>query len=308
MKKLIFISLPLLMSSFCCLVFADDHRERERKETRGEERGRTELKEREKKHQQEIRNSQQRMHTESRKIHEAIQEGELSHEDGRQKLEKLHRQQDERMREFQWSRVEEEIEGSVVTGRMSREQANAEYERIKETLKQKEEITAELHRELKESINELEWAVREGKLSNEEAHREGESLRRNLQKEIHLAHREMDLEQEERKLDQAVEAGRMSEEEAVRIMKRAHREIEEVERSLHRHHEEEGEHFRDRGRDRRLWEDEEELWEQVAQGLKAAVRLGKMSEREARETWEEWRHHEQGEEDHEHEHEMHGEE
>ena len=34
--------------------------------------------------------------------------------------------------------------------------------------------------------------------------------------------------------------------------------------------------------DRRLWEGEDELWEQVARGLKAAVRLGKMSEREAR--------------------------
>ena len=37
------------------------------------------------------------------------------------------------------------------------------------------------------------------------------------------------------------------------------------------------------------WEDEEELWEMVSVGMKAAVRLGKMSEGEAREIWEEWR-------------------
>ena len=133
-------------------------------------------------------------------------------------------------------------------------------------------------------------------------------MRRNLQKEIHLAHREIDLEQQERKLDQAVEQGRMSEEEAVRIMARAHREIEEVERSLHRPIEEDGEYSREQERDSQLWEDEEELWEQVARGLKAAVRLRKMSEREARNTWEEWRHHGEGEEDHEHEHEKHEEE
>jgi len=116
------------------------------------------------------------------------------------------------------------------------------------------------------------------------------------------------LGQQERKLDQAVEQGRMSEEEAVRIMARAHREIEEVERSHHRPIEEDGEYSREQERDSQLWENEEELWEQVARGLKAAVRLGKMSEREARNTWEEWRHHGEGEEDHEHEHEKHEEE
>ena len=42
---------------------------------------------------------------------------------------------------------------------------------------------------------------------------------------------------------------------------------------MRRHHEE-----REHRGERRYWEDEEELWEQVAQGLKAAVRLGRMSE------------------------------
>ena len=308
MKKLIFLSFPFFISSLSYLVFADDHRERERKETSGEERGRAELKEKEKRLQEEIGNSQVRMHNESRKIEGMVREGELSQEDGRKKLEKLHRQQHERMKEVQWGRVKEEIEGAVRSGRMSREQANAEYERMEESLMQKEKVAAELHRELREGIKKLEVAVREGELIREEAQREGEALRRNLQKEIHLAHREIDLEQQERKLDQAVEQGRMSEEEAVRIMARAHREIEEVERSLHRPIEEDGEYSREQERDRQLWEDEEELWEQVARGLKAAVRLGKMSEREARNTWEEWRHHGEGEEDHEHEHEKHEEE
>ena len=51
---------------------------------------------------------------------------------------------------------------------------------------------------------------------------------------------------------------------------------------MRRHHEE-----REHRGERRYWEDEEELWEQVAQGLKAAFALDRMSEGEARETWEE---------------------
>jgi hypothetical protein len=69
-----------------------------------------------------------------------------------------------------------------------------------------------------------------------------------------------------------------------------------LEREMRSHHEE-----REHRGERRYWEDEEELWEQVAQGLKAAVRLGRMSEGEAREIWEEWRN-DEGEEDHEHDH------
>jgi hypothetical protein len=68
------------------------------------------------------------------------------------------------------------------------------------------------------------------------------------------------------------------------------------EREMRSHHEE-----REHREERRYWEDEEELWEQVAQGLKAAVRLGRMSEGEARETWEEWREEDKHNENHEHE-------
>ncbi|MEE3061905.1 MAG: hypothetical protein VX371_09820, partial [Verrucomicrobiota bacterium] len=62
------------------------------------------------------------------------------------------------------------------------------------------------------------------------------------------------------------------------------RRMHDRDREVRRHHEE-----REHRGERRYWEDEEELWERVAQGLKAAVRLGRMSEGEAREIWEEWR-------------------
>ena len=53
--------------------------------------------------------------------------------------------------------MEEEIEGAVRSGRMTRKQADAEYERIKKTQKQKEEVARELHREIEEGMRELAY-------------------------------------------------------------------------------------------------------------------------------------------------------
>ena len=54
-------------------------------------------------------------------------------------------------------------------------------------------------------MKELHSAVREGDLSEDEARREEQEMRRNLQREIHLAHREIDLETNRKKINQAVE-------------------------------------------------------------------------------------------------------
>lgn len=250
------------------------------------------------------------MHRESREIHEAVEAGKISHEEGRQKLEVLQRRHHEHEKEVHWKRVKEEIEGAVRSGRMTRKQADAEYERIKKTQKQKEEVARELHREIEEEMRGLRIAVREGEISEEDARREGDEMRRNLEREIHAALRRIDFEGQERRIQQSIEEGRISEEDGERRLVEMHRRMESEERKMHdrerevhRHHQE-GEH---RG-ERRYWEDEEELWERVAQGLKAAVRLGRMSEGEAREIWEEWRHHDEEDEDHEHDHDGHGEE
>ena len=58
----------------------------------------------------------------------------------------------------------QEIEKAVRSGRMSRKQADAEYEQIKEGQKQKEKISRELHREMEEGMKELQLAVSEGKM------------------------------------------------------------------------------------------------------------------------------------------------
>ena len=97
----------------------------------------------------------------------------------------------------------------------------------------------------------------------------------------------------------------MSKEDGERRLVEMHRRMESEERRMHdREREMRGHHEeREYGEERRYWEDEEELWEQVAQGLKAAVRLGRMSEGEAREIWQEWRNHIEDEDHDDHEEE-----
>ena len=255
------------------------------------------------------KHSSEHVQGEIQRVHTAVRKGEISHEEGKKKLDRLGELQKKHERERFWKRVEEEIEGAVRSGHMSRKQAEAEYERIKRTQKQKEEVARELHREIEAGMRDLHIAVREGVISEENARMEGDEMRRNLEHEIHAAHRRIDFESQERRIHQSIEEGRMSEEDGERRLVEMHRRMEMEERRVHdrerevrRHHEE-----REHPQGRRYWEDEEELWEQVAQGLKAAVRLGRMSEGEAREIWEEWRNDEE-EEDHEHDHNDHEEE
>jgi hypothetical protein len=68
----------------------------------------------------------------------------------------------------------------------------------KKTQKQKEEVARELHREIEEEMRGLRIAVREGEISEEDARREGDEMRRNLEREIHAAHRRIDFEAQER--------------------------------------------------------------------------------------------------------------
>ena len=77
MKKSIFF-LTALLAGALTILLADDHREREKEREKDEPR-------------REVREKQERMHRESREIHEAVKAGKISHEEGRQKLEVLQR-------------------------------------------------------------------------------------------------------------------------------------------------------------------------------------------------------------------------
>ncbi len=286
MKKSLFL-VTALVSSALSILLADDHGGREKESARN-------------KQHREAREKQEQMHRESREIHEAVRTGQISHQKGREKLDALNRKHNEDEKQRFWKKVEEKIDGAVRSGSMTRKQADAEYERIKRTQKQKEEVARELHREVEKGMRDLRIAVREGEISEEDAHRGGDEMRKNLERQIHVAHRRIDFEAQESRIYQSIEEGRMSEEDGERRLVEMHRRMELEERRMN---EQRGvDHYKKEHRGgRRYWENEEELWDQVARGLKAAVRLGRMSEGEAREIWEEWRNHEEVE-DHEYEH------
>ena len=235
--------------------------------------------------EQKFRSNQEKFHHQVNQIHQSIRGGELSHEEGQEKLANISLEHAEKSKKMHWSRMERKIEGEVSSGRMSREIANEKFRQAKESMERKEEVAHELESEIKESLNELREAVQAGEISEDDARMEGQEIRAHLHHEIRMAHMEIDLDAEEAHLDRAVEEGEIGEEEAEERLAQMQDRMESVEMEFHQKMElEENEH--ERGAH---WEAEEELWEQIARGMKAAVRLGKMSEKQAREIWEDWK-------------------
>ena len=237
--------------------------------------------------EQKFRSNQEKFHQQTKEIHESIRRGELSHVEGKEKLDKISHAHAEKSKKMHWSRMERKIEAEVKSGRMSREMADEKFRQVKESMARKVEVVHELESEIKDSLNELREAVQAGEISEEDARMEGQEIRAHLHHEIRMAHMEIDLDAEEAYLDRAVEDGKIGEDEAEERLAQMQDRMESMEMKFHqRMEQEEKAHEDERGAH---WEDEEELWEQVAQGMKAAVRLGRMSENEAREIWEEWK-------------------
>mgnify|MGYP004028088973 CR=1 FL=1 len=142
--------------------------------------------------------------------------------------------------------------------------------------------------EMEEEMATVMREAQEGELTEEEAREEIEQMRMHFHHEVRMAHMEIDLDAEEVRLDDAVAQGRMSEDEMEEKMEQMQERMERIQEEFQQRSEEAGHDDEDHQEGSR-WENEEELWERVASGLKAAVRLGRMSEGEAREIWEEWR-------------------
>ena len=243
--------------------------------------------------EQKFRFNQEKFHQQVNQIYQSIRGGELSHEQGQEKLAKISLEHAEKSKKMHWSRMERKIEEEVSSGRMSREMADEKFRQAKESIKRKEEVAHELESEIKDSLNEFREAVQAGEISEEEARMEEQEIRVHLHHEIRMAHMEIDLDAEEAHLDRAVEEGEIGEEEAEERLALIQDRMENMEMEFHQRMErEEEEEGHDRGTH---WEDEEELWEQIARGMKAAVRLGKMSEKQAREIWEDWKEDERNE-------------
>jgi hypothetical protein len=115
--------------------------------------------------------------------------------------------------------------------------------------------------------NQLKAAVKSGKLSEEDAWAKWKAIQGDYQE----SKKGWDMEAIAKKLKAAVAAGKISESEA--------RQKWEAIKN-------ESDHLKDSGHDDGEINEEEELWEEVGRGLKAAIELGKIEEEEAKEIWE----------------------
>ena len=115
--------------------------------------------------------------------------------------------------------------------------------------------------------NQLKAAVKSGKLSEEDAWAKWKAIQGDYQE----SKKGWDMEAIAKKLKAAVAAGKISESEA-------RQKWEAIKDESH--------HLKDSGHDDGEINEEEELWQEVGRGLKAAIELGKIEEEEAKEIWE----------------------
>ena len=240
-------------------------------------------------HDDQIKDLEENFKSKAHQTHEAIQKGELSQAEGKKKLEKLKRTHSEKRRAMEFQRIRGRLDRGVKAGQISSEQADQRFAEMKELIHLKDRVAQEIHLEMEEEMATVMREAQEGELNEEEAREEIEQMRMHFQHEIRMAHMEIDLDAEEARLDEAVADGRLSEDEMEERMVKMQERMERAEGEFRQRSEEAGHDDEDDHEEGSRWENEEELWERVASGLKAAVRLGRMSEGEARGIWEEWR-------------------
>ena len=237
----------------------------------------------------EIHNLEEKFSSQVRQTQRALHSGKLTHEAAKEKMEVLSRSHGEKRKELERKRMRAHLDREVKAGHLSSEEAERRFEEMKERRDLKDRVTREIHQEMEEEMETVMREVQEGELTEEEAREEIEQMRMHFQHEIRMAHMEIELDAEESRLDEAVADGRLSEDEMEERMVEMQERMERAQDEFHQRMEEDGHERDDHHEEHSHWEDEEELWARVADGLKAAVRLGRMSEGEAREIWNEWR-------------------
>ena len=236
-----------------------------------------------------IYNLEEELKSQVRQTQRALHSGELTHEAAKEKMEVLSRSHEEKRKELERKRMLAHLDREVKAGYLSSKEADRKFKEMKERSDLKDRVTREIYREMEEEMGTVMREAQEGQLTEEEAREEIEQMRMHFQHQIRMAHLEIELDAEESRLDEAVAEGRLSEDEMEERMVEMQERMERAQDEFHQRLEEDG-HDRDEHHEEHShWEDEEELWARVADGLKAAVRLGRMSEGEAREIWEEWR-------------------
>jgi polyhydroxyalkanoate synthesis regulator phasin len=240
----------------------------------------------------ELRQAERRIHEDIGKIQEAIEKGEISHEEARKKLIEFHERQKKASREREWKMIKGRIEGAVREGKMSREQANEEYERIERRMHSRDKIARESNERVRKAELEIHEQLEAGEISHEEARQSIREVHEEMNQVIRRKHLALELEDHERRLERALESGEISKRQAEEKMKEVRQHLAKqfrVELGGEEPKARRGSDEREEHKDRRRHEDERELWEAVKRGLDAAVRLGKLDREEAREIWEDFR-------------------
>jgi len=162
----------------------------------------------------ELRQAERRIHEDIGKIQEAIEKGEISHEEARKKLTEFHEGQKKASREREWKMIKGRIEGAVREGKMSREQANEEYERIERRMHSRDKIAREANERVRKAELEIHEGLETGEISHEDARQAIREVHEEMNHVIRRKHLALELEDHERRIGQALESGEISKRQA----------------------------------------------------------------------------------------------
>jgi polyhydroxyalkanoate synthesis regulator phasin len=235
--------------------------------------------EREKANRPEKEESGHELRQAERRIHEAIEKGEISHEEARKKLAEVHEGHKKQNRDREWGMIKREIEGAVREGKMSRKQANEEYERIERRMHGRDKIAREAQERIRKTEREIHEGLEVGEISPEDARRALREVHEEMNHVIRRKHLALELEDHERRIEQALESGEISKRQAEEKMMEVRRHMAKQFR-VELGHEESNVR---RGSDEREGREDPRVrrYRETERELKAAVDRGRISGNEA---------------------------
>ena len=97
------------------------------------------------------------------------------------------------------------IEGAVREGKMSREQANEEYERIERRMHSRDKIFRQANERVRKTELEIHQGLEAGEISHEEAREAIRELHEEMNYVVRRKHLALELEDHERRMRRAVD-------------------------------------------------------------------------------------------------------
>ena len=159
-------------------------------------------------------NSEYEFRQAERRIHEAMEKGEISHEEAREKRAGLQKERHTANRDREWERIKGKVEGAVREGKMSREEANEEYERIEHHMHRRDKVVQEEEERIEKRLHEIREALESGEVSHEEAQRKMRHAHEEMGMVIRGRHMEIELKAQEQRIANALESGVISKSQA----------------------------------------------------------------------------------------------